>query len=163
ELVLMGRAPHRSGWTWGGAEDWVQSRRAMAAAEVQHLADRSLEQLSGGERQRVVLAQALAQDAPVLLLDEPTPHLDLRHVVVSPPPSVPAARWGEALRAHVIGGAGRGSSIIRVLAELGFDVSVGVLHAGDTDTDVAERLNLLRVTVPPFSHIDERSARDCGD
>src|SRR5947209_7220093 len=77
----MGRAPYRSGWTWGGADDWVQSRRAMAAAEVQHLADRSLEQLSGGERQRVVLAQALAQDAPVLLLDEPTTHLDLRHVV----------------------------------------------------------------------------------
>src|SRR5947209_5531562 len=77
----MGRAPYRSGWTWGGADDWVQSRRAMAAAEVQHLADRSLEQLSGGERQRVILAQALAQDAPVLLLDEPTTHLDLLHVL----------------------------------------------------------------------------------
>ena len=52
----------------------------MEAVGVQHLADR-LDELSGGERRRAVLAQALAQDAPVLLLDEPTTHLDIRHVV----------------------------------------------------------------------------------
>jgi iron complex transport system ATP-binding protein len=57
-------------------------------------------------------------------------------------------------RAHVVGGAGRGARIIRMLAEAGYDVSVGVLHASDTDANAAERLNLLRVSVPPFSHVD---------
>ena len=81
ELVLMGRSPHHSAWGGGGAEDWAVARRAMVRANVQHLADRPIEELSGGERRRVILAQALAQDAPILLLDEPTTHLDLRHVV----------------------------------------------------------------------------------
>src|SRR4029077_14038665 len=64
-----------------GLTDWPLVREAMRRADVQHLADRSMGSLSGGERQRVVLAQALAQDAPVLILDEPTTHLDLAHVV----------------------------------------------------------------------------------
>jgi iron complex transport system ATP-binding protein len=81
EMVLMGRSPYRSAWGGGAAEDWVHVRRAMGAAGVQHLADRPLGELSGGERQRAVLAQALAQDAPVLLLDEPTTHLDIRHML----------------------------------------------------------------------------------
>jgi iron complex transport system ATP-binding protein len=81
ELVLMGRSPYRSRWGGGGTEDWVRVREAMAATQVQHLADRPVDELSGGERRRVVLAQALAQDAPVLMLDEPTTHLDVRHVL----------------------------------------------------------------------------------
>src|SRR5207302_8274755 len=81
EIVLMGRSPYLSPWAGGRAEDWAQARRAMAAANVQHLADRMVGEVSGGERRRVVLAQALAQDAPVLLLDEPTTHLDLLHVL----------------------------------------------------------------------------------
>ena len=52
---------------------------------------------------------------------------------------------------------------MRGLAELGFDVSVGVLHDGDTDATVAERLNLVRVTVPPFSLIDDRGLEDCAE
>ena len=81
EFVSMGRAPYLSPWGSGTAEDWRKVRSSMAAADVSDLADRRLEDLSGGERQRVILAQALAQGAPVLLLDEPTTHLDLRHVV----------------------------------------------------------------------------------
>jgi iron complex transport system ATP-binding protein len=53
----------------------------MRSSGVEGFADRPLAELSGGEKQRVILAQALAQDAPVLLFDEPTTHLDLRHVV----------------------------------------------------------------------------------
>ena len=239
ELVMMGRAPHRSGWGWGTSNDWTEVRRAMSAAEVQHLADRSFSELSGGERQRVILAQALAQDAPVLLLDEPTTHLDVRHVVeilsmvrrlarrggktvlaifhdlnlasaycdrvyalaegrvvaegtsgqvitdrfvrevfgveadvapagvagrpfvhLGPAVAMDQVQRALTLRAHVVGGAGRGAAIMRGLSELGYDVSVGVLHQGDTDAVVAERLNLVRITVPPFSMIDARSAED---
>ena len=81
EIVLMGRSPYLSPWGGGGAEDWARVREAMRQTDIEHLADRPLEGLSGGERQRVVLAQALAQGAAVLLLDEPTTHLDLRHVL----------------------------------------------------------------------------------
>jgi len=81
EFVLMGRTPYLSRWGSGSSDDWAKVRDAMAAVGVQHLGDRSMTELSGGERRRAVLAQALAQDAPVLLLDEPTTHLDIRHVV----------------------------------------------------------------------------------
>ncbi len=81
EMVAMGRAPYQSPWGGSSTDDWEHVRRAMSAAGAGHLSDRPFEELSGGERQAVVLAQALAQDAPVLLLDEPTTHLDLRHVV----------------------------------------------------------------------------------
>jgi len=81
EMVLMGRSPYLRAWGGGGAEDWRRAREAMVAAGVDDLADRAVDRLSGGERQRVVLAQALAQDTPVLLLDEPTTHLDLRFAV----------------------------------------------------------------------------------
>jgi iron complex transport system ATP-binding protein len=64
-------------------------------------------------------------------------------------------------RVHVIGGAGRAAPLLRRLTEAGYDVSVGVLHATDTDAVVAERLNLVRVSVPPFSEIDGESAEEC--
>ncbi len=50
---------------------------------------------------------------------------------------------------------------MRRLAEAGFEVSVGVLHGSDTDADVAERLNLVRVSVPPYSEIDAEAERVC--
>ena len=239
ELVLMGRSPYLSPWGGGGPEDYSAAREAMAAAGVQHLGDRPIEELSGGEKQRVVLAQALAQDAQVLLLDEPTTHLDPGHVVavlevvrslarsrgravlavfhdlnlasaycdrlvalhggsvrsegppeevltrtflseifgveaevyphfatgrptvlLGPPLAAASGPAGVRPRAHVVGGAGRGAPVMRALAERGFEVTAGVLHATDTDAVVAERLNLVRVTVPPFSEIDEDSASE---
>ena len=81
EVAMMGRSPYRSAWGLGSPQDWPLVRAAMQTTGVAELADRPIEELSGGERRRVVLAQALAQDAPVLLLDEPTTHLDLLHVV----------------------------------------------------------------------------------
>lgn len=237
EVVLMGRSPYLSRWGGGKPEDWARVRAAMAATQVQHLGDRPVDELSGGERRRVILAQALAQDAPVLLLDEPTTHLDARHVldllaivrrlarrqgtavlaihhdlnlaaagcdrlvvldrgavVADGPPSAvvtPAllrSVWGleaevvpddatgrpmvrmtipdepaTALgrRAHVVGGAGRGAPLLRGLAEVGYEVSAGVLHASDTDAAAAERLNLVRVSVPPFSTIDPEAEAAC--
>jgi iron complex transport system ATP-binding protein len=237
EVALMGRSPYLSPLGGGGPEDYARVREAMETAGVHHLADRALAELSGGERQRAVLAQALAQDAAILILDEPTTHLDPGHVVgiletvrslahrgravlavfhdlnlaasscdrlavlqdgavvvegtpdevltpgllravygveaevhphfatgrptvlLGPRLEPPLARPGLP-RAHVVGGAGRGGPVMRALAESGFEVTAGVLHAGDTDTLVAERLNLERVTVPPFSPVDAAVGED---
>lgn len=236
EVVLMGRSPYLSALGGGSPEDYRRAREAMEVAGVHHLGDRSIDELSGGEKQRVLLAQALAQDAPVLLLDEPTTHLDLRHVVAILAAVRTLAREGRAIlavfhdlnlaagvcdrivaldggrvvaeggphevltpgfiravygveaevlphaatgrptvllagghrpavlpglpRAHVVGGAGRGAPVMRALAERGFEVTTGVLHGTDTDAEVAERLNLERVTVPPFSAVDEVAEAD---
>lgn len=74
ELVEMGRAPHEA----SEVDDAIVGT-ALADAEVAHLAGRDVTTLSGGELARAVLARTLAQDAPIVLLDEPTAALDLRH------------------------------------------------------------------------------------
>jgi iron complex transport system ATP-binding protein len=82
EVVLMGRAPHRAGFGFESAADVERARACLALVGIEALADRPMPELSGGERQLVLVARALAQDPEVLLLDEPTAHLDLRHRAV---------------------------------------------------------------------------------
>ena len=81
DLTLMGRNPHLKLLRSEGDRDFDIAHWALELTEVAHLADRRLDTLSSGEQQRVVVAMALAQQAPVLLLDEPTSNLDLAHQV----------------------------------------------------------------------------------
>ena len=79
DLVALGRYPHARGIASWSAGDAVAVDRALEAAGITDLADRSSDDLSGGEWQRARIARALAQEAPALVLDEPTTFLDVAH------------------------------------------------------------------------------------
>ncbi len=79
DVVLIGRTPHQSPFAPDSQEDLRIVAQALQRVHAETLTDRMFSTLSGGEKQRVLMARALAQQAPLLVLDEPTNHLDVRH------------------------------------------------------------------------------------
>jgi iron complex transport system ATP-binding protein len=152
EIALMGRAPHLGLWALESETDRAQAQAALDELDAAHLADRPVSQLSGGERKRVYLARTFAQGAPILVLDEPTDALDLRH----------QARLVEALRAR----ARRGGCALLVMHDLSLAGSAcdrvvlldqGKVAAAGTPAEVLrvealERVYGARLDVFPHPH-----------
>ena len=119
DVVQLGRLPHLGLFAAPGPRDDAAVDAAMAATECSDWQCRRLHELSGGERQRVLLARALAVGAPVLLLDEPTTHLD-------PPHQVAVVRLLQRLAAE-------GTTVVSVLHDLPLALQADrlvVLHQG---------------------------------
>lgn len=81
ETVLQGRHPYLRPWQWESEKDHEITRQALKAVGMQSFSQRNIQTLSGGERQRVAIAELICQQPSLLLLDEPSNHLDLHHRV----------------------------------------------------------------------------------
>jgi iron complex transport system ATP-binding protein len=126
EMVAIGRAPRSGPWGLETAADRAAITRALEAADLGALASRPFRALSGGERQRTLFARALAQEAHLWLLDEPTAHLDLSHQLL----------LLERVSAHVAGG----GAVLWVLHDLTLAARldrVAVLEQGQLVADGA--------------------------
>ncbi len=81
EVVMLGRYPHRKSMWWETDEDEAIVRNAIRMFGMEHLSGRDISQLSSGERQRTLIAKAYVQQPKIMLVDEPTAHLDIRYTL----------------------------------------------------------------------------------
>ena len=145
DVVRLGRLPHHGLFGAPDAGDEAAVEQAMQETESAGFAHRRLAELSGGERQRVLLARALAVQAPVLLLDEPTTHLD--------PPHQRALLQGLLRRAHA------GTAVVSVLHDVNLALAAdrvivmdrGRVVADGTPSDAGLRRALTAVFDHAFS------------
>ncbi len=235
EVVLAGRYPYLKWWQNERQEDQKIARNYMHFTGVEHLAHTPVNCMSGGERQRVLLAKVLAQETPLIFLDEPTASLDLVYqeeifrycqlmcqqgktilivahdlklaakfcsrlilladegVIADGPPenviteeNLQAAYGLHAAvfmnmvtgnldihtyagttqssepkgTVHIIGGGGAGGSIMRLLYENGYRLTIGVLQPSDTDAHIAEAFGISCILSQPFCGIDASAVQE---
>ncbi len=138
-VVALGRHPYRRDPKNSAARDTEVIEDALAATEITHLADRVVATLSTGERTRVAIARVLAQDTPIVLLDEPTTALDLGHQ--------------EATMALLHGVARQGRTVVAVL----HDVNAAAAY---TDRIVIMDGGRIRAAGPPADVLDDSLLSD---
>jgi iron complex transport system ATP-binding protein len=138
-LVALGRAPHRPRFAPASGADRAAVAAAMARMDVTRFASRPATELSGGERARVLIARALAQDAPLLLADEPTAGLDPAHQIALMETFAALAGEGRAVVAslHDLGLAARWCGRL-VLLDRGRLVADGAPEAVLTSDNLAQ-------------------------
>ena len=168
-LVALGRAPHRSAAAPMTSADHAAVRMAMEAMDVADLAQRPATELSGGERARVLIARALAQEAPLLLVDEPTAGLDPAHQIALMETLRRLARGGRGVLAslHDLGLAAMFCDRVVVLKD-GLKRADGSPEAVLTETLLAEVYGVRarverrdsRLFVTPFGLVDGARAPD---
>lgn len=81
DIVLMGRAPYLKRFETESRKDLELAEEALKLVDIWHLKDKNIQEISGGERQRAIIARAIAQNAQIMLLDEPVSHIDLRYQI----------------------------------------------------------------------------------
>jgi iron complex transport system ATP-binding protein len=169
DLVAMGRTAHRSRFSRTAESDRAAVRRALDRTDTAAFADRAVGSLSGGERQRVVLARALAQSAPLLLLDEPTASLDINHQVrvlglvrdlVGAATRDPAGGNGADSGRGRTGAGEEGSGETSADPEHGRRTAVAAIHDLDLAARFCDRVALLadgqvQAVGPPHEVLDE--------
>jgi iron complex transport system ATP-binding protein len=143
DLVARGRYPHQRLFRQWSKEDAAAVDRALAASGITDLRARLVDELSGGQRQRAWIALALAQEAPIMLLDEPTTYLDLAH-------------QGEVLDLIAALNRDQGRTIIMVL----HDINQACRYA---DHVIALRDGECHAAGPPTQVVTERLIRDVFD
>jgi iron complex transport system ATP-binding protein len=152
DVVMMGRHPHRRAAGNSAAVDVAAVTAAMELTDVAHLAPRRFATLSAGEQTRVALARVLAQETPLLLVDEPTTSLDVGHDVMVMGALADLARSGRAVLAvlHDLNAAARHAT--RIVAMEGGEVVAAGLPGDVLRPDLLSRIyrHPMRVVPHPF-------------
>ena len=180
DIVATGRYPYTGTLGILSEGDWEKVHKAMEMVHALDFKDRDFTEISDGQRQRILLARAICQEPEVIVLDEPTSFLDIRHklellsilkkmvlehhtaVLMSLHELDLAQKISDYVicvhgkpQVFVIGGNGRGIPVYRKLQRAGIPFIAGVIHSNDLDYDVAKALAAEVISEEPFEAVTE--------